>query len=193
MTETKNIPEQPFEGKDIYFSGSIGGINEVDYEFPQQLTTYMQEGGATIIDPQVAVSAKQKPKEFLAAMLGVQGLTEEEWNALTQQQRDERIYTKDISLVNQASHVVALVNGVSFGMGMELQRALDKPALGMNHTPILALVHQDNYEGLSRMVRGAAQKYPHFHVKTYTSLPDAQHEIREFLVGKTVKQSTRRQ
>lgn len=180
-SETKQTPEMPFKGIRVYFSGSIGGINETDYEFPEKLTAYMQENGAVILDPQVAISSKEKPREFLEAMLGVHGLSIEQWNTLTPQEKDARIYEKDISLVNEASHVIALLNGVSFGMGMELQRALDKPKLGMNPTPILGLVHKDNYSQLSKMVRGAAQKYPNFHLQTYRSSADAKQAVFTFL------------
>lgn len=185
--ETKQTPEQPFRGLDVYFSGSIDGVRETDYEFPERLVAYMQENGATILDPQIPISPQEKPNEFLSAMLGVQGLTREEWNKLTQEERDLRIYEKDLSGATKASHIVALVNGASYGVGMELQRVLDKPALGMSLTPILGLVHEDNYSKLSKMVRGAAQKYPHFKLQTYKSLPDAEQAVFTFLSAKTAQ------
>ncbi|HYK08924.1 MAG TPA: hypothetical protein VEW42_05485 [Candidatus Eisenbacteria bacterium] len=186
QTESTSTPEQPFRGIKLYFSGSIGGIEEADYELPEQLTGYMQEKGATILDPQVAISARRKPDEFRSAMLGVQGISSEEWDQLSPQEKDLRIYRKDMSLVDQATHVVALVNGISFGVGMELQRALDKPTLGKNLTPILGLIHTDNIDELSyRMIRGAAQKYPHFQLKTYASFEDATRAIHEFLAPPT--------
>jgi hypothetical protein len=70
---------------------------------------------------------------------------------------------------------------------MELQRALDKPALGKNVTPMLGLIHQDLFDNVSPMVRGAAQQYPHFHLRTYNSLADAQKVIHGFLADKQLQ------
>lgn len=180
--EIGQSPERPFEEKTVYFSGSIGGFGEVTSEFPEQLTAYMLGLGADILDPHVAISAKRKPDEFMASMLRSHGLSQEEWHRLSQQEKDLKIYEGDIAMVDRASHVVALVNGASFGVGMELQRALNKPALGQPLTPILGLVQKDQYDHLSLMVRGAAQKYPNFHLKTYASLTEAKQAIHEFLI-----------
>ena len=62
--ENAQIPEQPFSGRDVYFSGSVGGVTESDFEFPEQLVAYMRESGTTILDPQVAISAKKNLMSF---------------------------------------------------------------------------------------------------------------------------------
>jgi hypothetical protein len=92
----------------------------------------------------------------------------------------------DISLVDKATHVVAIVNGPSFGVGMELQRALDKPKLGLNQTPILCLVEEKLYDGLSNMIRGvSAKESPTFELKTYQNLRQAKELIYDFLMRYT--------
>lgn len=66
---------------------------------------------------------------------------------------------------------------------MELQRAIDKPPLGYKKTPILCLVHEDNLEGLSSMVRGINpdEENVDFELKTYKSLEEAKSLVFAFL------------
>ena len=79
-------------------------------------------------------------------------------------------------------HVVALVNAASTGVGMELQRALDKPLMGMNETPILCLIHQDQLQKLSFMVRGVdPEESAVFHLHEYLTLHQAKQHIFDFL------------
>jgi hypothetical protein len=78
--------------------------------------------------------------------------------------------------------VVALVNGPSHGVGMEIERALLKPERGLPLTPILCLIRADLLEKLTWMIRGIKQEG--FYLKTYTDLDSAQKIIFDFLTGK---------
>lgn len=66
---------------------------------------------------------------------------------------------------------------------MELQRALDKPKMGMNKTPILCLVHQSRLEKLSSMVRGVNEEKEDatFEIAVYEDVEGANNEITDFL------------
>ena len=55
----------------------------------------------------------------------------------------------DTEWVDEATHVVAVVNSPSHGVGMEIERALLKPERGLPFTPILCLIREDLLEKLS--------------------------------------------
>lgn len=66
---------------------------------------------------------------------------------------------------------------------MELQRALDKPKMGMNKTPIICLVHQSCLEKLSNMVKGVDREKEDvvFVVAVYKNVGEAKSKITDFL------------
>ncbi|HSX40405.1 MAG TPA: hypothetical protein VLF68_02210 [Candidatus Saccharimonadales bacterium] len=182
-TESKKTPERPFGGLKIYYSGSMAGVAELDLDFPSQLVTYMEQGGAEVLDKHVAIP--HKGDEFLAAIALTHGFTFEEWQGLAQHEKDTRIYRHDMKLIDQATHVITLLNGASHGVGMEVQEALRKPHMGLNHTPILGLVHESAGANLSPMMRGASHVYAElFQLQTYTNLESAQQAIHTFLTAK---------
>lgn len=179
--QTPDLLKYPFAGKKVYYSGSITGVEEKDLEFPEQLVGYIEKLGAQVIDPHVAISQKLKKDAFLAALVTSHGLTRKEWENLPPHEQSKRVYQHDIALVDQATHLVALLNGTSFGVAMEIQEALRKPDIGLNLTPILGLVHENFLDRLSLMIKGAAEIYPHFHLQTYQTLTEAQKAIHKFL------------
>ncbi len=172
----------PFSHVHVYYSGSISGLPEADLQFPAHLVDYMKENGAHILDPHVPLAGDKKA--FTKAISECHGLTIEEWLALKRHERDSRIYSHDIKLVDQATHIVALLNGTSFGVGMELQRAFDKPKLGLTTTPVLGLLHDDNSEKISPMITGATHIHKQFVIKHYKTLADAKKIVFEFLTMK---------
>jgi len=88
----------------------------------------------------------------------------------------------DMQWVDEATHLIAVVNSPSLGVGMEIERAIHKPERGLNETPILCLVRKDLLDGLSNMVRGvAADEAPQYKLKTYTTDDEAHSIISEFL------------
>jgi len=168
---------KPFKGLKVYYSGSIKGTPEPDPEFPLKLVQYMAQNGADVLSEHVASRNPQEMEEIRARRIGktIQELQKnpKPWFAIRRQ---------DIDWVNEATHVVALVNSPSLGVGMEVQRALDKPKLGMNETPILCLVQEDIFPKLSFMIRGiTSQESPLFQLQTYKDLEQAQQNIFNFL------------
>jgi hypothetical protein len=167
----------PFEGRIVYYSGSIKGTPEPDPEFAWKLVRYMGKNGADVLSEHVAARNQQEMDEIRTRRIGITiqefQKNPEPWFAIRHQ---------DLKWVNEASHVVALVNAPSLGVGMEIQRALDKPKLGMNETPILCLTREDLLPKLSFMIRGvSAEESSNFQIKTYQNLEQAQKHIFDFL------------
>lgn len=173
------MASQPFSGTKVYYSGSIYGVQESDIHLPEKLVHYMQENGAQVLDEHVAIP--HKGEIFHTAVALSQGFTLEEWFGIEEYQQALRIYEHDIRLVDESTHVVVLANGRSHGVGMEVQRALDKPHLGLTITPILVLVHEGFLPRLSFMLRGAAEKYEHMSICVYCSTEQAKEAMYEFL------------
>jgi hypothetical protein len=73
--ETKSTPERPFTGTKVYYSGSISGVAEANLDLPEQLVEYMQQGGADVLDPHVAIPVKLKREAFFDALVASHGLT----------------------------------------------------------------------------------------------------------------------
>ncbi len=86
----------------------------------------------------------------------------------------------DIEMIdNESTHVIALVDAPSLGVGMELERALTKHRRGLPLTPVLALVHEYNLERLSFMVQGVRE--PHFSLQAYIGFDDITVKIEDFM------------
>ena len=168
---------KPFERSKVYYSGSIKGTPEPDPEFAWKLVQYMAQNGADVLSEHVAGRNQQEMDEIRARRIGmtIQQLknNSEPWIGIRRQ---------DLEWVNEATHVVALVNAPSLGVGMEIQRAIDKPKLGMNKTPILCLVQESVLPKLSYMVRGVVpEESSLFQLQTYQNLEQAQQHIFDFL------------
>ncbi len=169
--------ERRFDGKRVYYSGSIKGAPEIEPDFAWQLVQYMIENGANVLSEHVAARNQQEMDEVKARNLGmsVQEMLKqpEPWFGVRRQ---------DLKWVEEATHVVAVVNAPSHGVGMELEHAILKPRLGLNTTPILCLVHEQLSEKLSFMVRGVSKdETPCFYVKTYKDLETAKASVSRFL------------
>lgn len=167
----QNNSERPFEGKKVYFSGSIKGIIKHEATFATQLVQFMQVRGAQVLSEHVALSNKAEMFALLSRNAGVSiAGPEGNW---------QQIRRVDMDWVDQATHLVALVDGPSHGVGMEIERALLKPERGLPLTLVLCLIHEDNLPNLSSMVRGVSE--PHFTLQTYRSLEEAQEKVNAFL------------
>src|SRR6185437_16666826 len=111
---TERVPanlERPFAGSSVYYSGSVSGVSEADLRLPEQVVEYMEQGGAYVLDPFVAIPKSLKKEEWLGALAAAHSLTVEEWQGLAASEQARRVYELDISLVDEATHVVALLNG----------------------------------------------------------------------------------
>ncbi len=163
-------PELPFEGKKVYFSVGVRG-QVTNPDLGPQLVKAMQVGGATVLDEHVVI---KDPTERLNKFLENSGLF-----PTTELERDQAYRKMDLQWVDEATHLVAVVDGPSIGVGMELERALSKPERGLNLTPILTLVHHDNLQTLSAMVKGVID--PQFKLCAYYDIADAKRSVARFL------------
>ena len=174
----------PFEGLKVYYSGSIKGAPEIDPDFAWNLVQYMVENGANVLSEHVAGRTKTEMEEIRARKMGVDVQT------LLDMPRSiyvkDVVRKKDIEWVDEATHMVALVNAPSHGVGMELQHAILKPRMGMNKTPILCLVHEELLGKMSGMITGVSEEHDHaeLYVRTYKTLQDAKETVFTFLAGR---------
>ena len=137
----------------------------------------MVAGGADVLSEHVAARSIAEMDSIRARRIGmtIQQLKEqpEPWFGIRAQ---------DIEWVEVATHVVAVVNAASHGVGMELERAILKPRLGLNYTPILCLVHDSLIDKLSFMVRGVSvEECQDYTVRVYSRLEDAKQLVSSFL------------
>lgn len=87
----------------------------------------------------------------------------------------------DMKALALADSVVAIVNSSSLGVGMEIQRALDKPRIGLNVTRILCLVRDDCLNKVSFMLRGVSRdESSSFELRTYSDIEDAKKKILDY-------------
>ena len=179
MSERLENKERPFVGMKVYFSNSIkGDLGKVE-DIGIEVVRFLSENGADVLSENVAFL---NPDEGLPIFKRRTGID------LTKvRDKDERariIRDIDISWVDKATHLVAIVNGASYGVGMELQRALDKPKMEMNKTPILCLVHKNSIDKLSSMVRGVDKdrEGSMFDLREYEDIDGAKEIIENFLL-----------
>lgn len=167
--------ENTFKGIKVYYSGSMQGVQEQDLDFPKKLVDFMQDNGAKVLSYHVALGKEEGNKLLFQQMrIDPKKVTIENLSRIIRQQ--------DIGWVDEADCVVALVNSPSLGVGMELQRAVDKEKLGMKKTPILCLVRDDLKDKLSFMVSGInADESDVFYLRAYKNLEEAQKHIFDFL------------
>jgi len=179
--EIKNsIESQPFKGLKVYYSGSIKGVPEQDPQFPWKLVKYMSERGADVLSEHVAARTPEEMESIRASRIG-----EKVKEIIGHPEPWFTVREIDVEWVDKATHVVSLVNTPSHGVGMEIERALLKPKIGLNFTPILCLIKEDFLEKLSYMVRGI--KDEGFFLKTYQNIFDAKSLVNDFLLGKLKK------
>ena len=182
-SEVTNGKEKPFSGIKVYYSGTIAGAPEIDLNFPRQLVEFMEEKGANVLSKHVAYADDREEMNRIKAEK--MGISIQELKSMTREEYVKNAVRKqDLDWVDESTHVVALVNAPSHGVGMELQEAILKPRLGLNETPILCLIHKDLYNKLSGMVTGVSpEESPKFFIRTYENINDAQEIVFEFLTG----------
>lgn len=161
----------------IYYSGSIKGVPETDKELPYQLVKFMMDNRVDVLSEHVAGRSKEEMEEIRSRRTGksIKELSNdlEPWLF---------VRSKDLEWVDEADALVALVNSASHGVGMEIQRAIDKPKMGMKETPILCLIREDLFSNLTWMIKGINNKEaPKFVLKTYKDLEEAKNHIKKFL------------
>lgn len=137
----------------------------------------MAGGGADVLSEHVAARSQQEMDEIRARKWGM-----DIKEMLAQPEPWFGIRKKDTEWVDEATHVVALVNAPSHGVGMEIERAILKPERGLKETPVLCLIDEHMVEKLSFMIRGVSgNEAPNFQLRTYSSLQEAKEIIYDFL------------
>ncbi|EKD67520.1 MAG: hypothetical protein ACD_48C00362G0003 [uncultured bacterium] len=153
----------------VYFSGSVlGKLNQ-----PQQLAivlvNHIRSKGVEVLD--VYAASRKYYDE-----------SEEIQKAKHQSEPWFTVETVDINDIDRSTHLIALVNGPSHGVGMEIQRAVDNVEMGKSRIKILCLVQERRLKEISWMIRGKQKKeYPNFSLKTYKNLEDAKKIVDSFL------------
>lgn len=159
----------------IYFSGSLQGIKHKDPEFSYKLVQHIKNKGYVVLSEHVAARNQNEQDDIFLNRTGIDRRDpsiKEPWISA---------YKIDMDWVDEADYLIAVVDGASHGVGMEIMRALLKEERGLNKTKILCLVHEDKLSTLSWMLRGVPKKYKNFRIKTYTNLDTAIISIDSFL------------
>lgn len=176
------VKEKPFFGLKVYYSGSIRGVPEPNLELPWNLVQYMIKGGANVLSEHVAARSPEEMRRIRERKLG-----ERAKEVLESSTPWVDMRKMDIEWVDQATHLIALVNGPSHGVGMEIQRALDKPRMGLNRTLILCLVREDLFNAgkLTLMIKGLEGEVG-FYLEPYVDEKNAKRIIFNFLTGRVL-------
>ena len=157
--------------KTIYFSASVSGVINIPPDFLKDLVAVMKEEGYRVLSEHI-----------------VHGMSEENFRLLSKNsgkhipQREGYefdIRTIDMQWVDQADYFVAIVDGPSHGVGMEIERALLRPERGLDVVPILCLVQRENFSKVTAMIKGV--KAPNFALSQYGDLADASQIVLNFL------------
>jgi len=174
MNPAETRSERPFDGKEIYFSNSMQGVQNQEKDFGYKIIQYLMNNGAHVLDQHVGGRDQEERDNLFLVDNGFElNRGDKPWVAVEQ---------ADVKLVDKASHIIAFVDGASHGVGAEIQRATDLFEFGVDYKVILCLVQEDRLKNLSWMVRGKeSSKYPNFHLETYKDLEEAKTKIFNFL------------
>ncbi len=173
MLKAKNTPTQPL----VYISTSIS--SGVVKNLPLIIAKTVEECNGYVNNPHVIYAGHDNQKRDLY----FEQLTKKYFNKIPPKddllKLSELVYKLDALLVDQATHLIALLDNPSFGVGMEIERALTKPQRGLHETKILGLIHKNNYAKTSKMILGAQSK--NFIIRAYETKEDVVMVVREFL------------
>lgn len=167
-----------FKGVEVYFSGSIKG-DLPNKEIGFELVRYIIENGGVVSSAHVAARTAEEMFQTFVLMSG-RGRGEDGKDS-----RDaDMAYEVDMGWVDSATHLVAVIDGPSHGVGMEIMRALLKPVRGLNKTPIICFVHKDKFDKVSWMIKGANSEFPGvIQLIPYTSTQDAINKLANILTN----------
>jgi hypothetical protein len=176
VSRKKKESKKPFKGKRVYFSGSIRGGRDHKPRLYGHLIQFMKERGADVLSEFVGAVGREERDGLFNKHAGVNpNGAEEPWVAA------RRV---DFKWVDEAEYLVAEVTSPSLGVGMEIQRAIDKEGLGFRRTKILCLCSRDllNNKALSWMILGVTPNvHSDFYLIGHTTLKEAQEAISQFL------------
>lgn len=174
--------KKPFQGKKVYFSGSIRGSNSLSPKTYSDLINFIKKKGADVLTEFVGASNKDQRANLF---FGQAGMSPDEIKKI----KNPWVLARkiDFQWVDEADYLIAEVTSPSIGVGMEIQRAKDKGDLGLNHTRILCLCRQEiiDNEKLSWMVKGITPKeHKDFYLVGYKTLLGAKRIMTRFLTNK---------
>ena len=175
----RKAKKKPFQGKKVYFSAPIRGVRENMPNLARDLVKFMKKVGADVLSEFVVANLGKTMDQAFSRKSGVSLLKSKEPWIIARQ--------IDFQWVDEADYLVAEVTSPSLGVGMEIQRAKDKEALGFNHTKILCLCRQEvmDKEKLSWMIKGVtSEEHKNFYLVGYKTLPGAKRVITRFLTDK---------
>ena len=156
----------------IYFSISIAGGEDPDLILAKDIVVMLKKSGHEVLSEHVVLSGRVQRQVFLenAASAGFD-VKNTDFSAL--------VRAVDTYWVDQAEALIAVVNRASFGVGMEIERALLKPKLGLNKTFVLTLIRRDLFEKTSKMITGIRDGS--FQLYKYSSALEAMSGVDAFL------------
>lgn len=162
----------------IYFSFPVQGVSHKDPYFGPSLVNHMKKQGYKVLSEHIVAKNQKEQDNIFFQNTGINRgeLSEEEKYKLT--------YETEMKWVDEADYFIAVVDGPSHGVGMEIMRALLKEDIGLNNTQILLLVDKKNLPTLSWTLKGVPDKYKNFQIKSYGNLKDATNTISEVLQTK---------
>lgn len=103
---------------------------------------------------------------------------------------ERKIYVRNKMIEAIEGDIIAAIFEVStpsLGTGIEIAHAYLRPRLGLPVVPVLTLYQKEYWpNNLSTMIRGISPtQVPHFSIKEYTNLEEANHIISEFLIAES--------
>ncbi len=164
--------------KKIYYSAAVQGVKHADPNFGWNLVQFMKDLGFDVISEHVAERTLQENNILFTKNTGID---------LTAVKNPMQVKQKaNLKMVDTADYMVCIIDGPSHGVGMEIMRGLLKPKIGLNTTQILCLVHEDNLDKVTIMLRGISkEEFPNFSISTYADLISAKNIVKEFLSDPT--------
>lgn len=161
--------EKPFSHCKIYFSGSIKGMQVEDPVFSWNFVQHMIDKGADVLSEHVAGRTRAEIDGIFQKRTGFdREKSKDPWNF---------VWPKEKEWLEECTHLVAIVDSPSHGVGMEIMYALERGK------PILCLIHEENLDRLSWTIRGSAVR-----IETYTSFEDAIQSVTSFLCPENLEQ-----
>ena len=77
--------------------------------------------------------------------------------------------------------MIVVLENPSHGVGMEIERALSRPARGLPEVKILGLISKGKRAALSKMISGASRVHKNFVLKTYKTTGQIESLVKDFL------------
>ena len=157
--------------KKVYFSSAITGKIAVSENFQINIINHMKQKGFKVLSEHVGL---QNDIDIFKELSKNSGRNIPQRNGF-----EKDIREVDLSWVDEADYFVGIVDGPSFGVGIEIEHAILKPARGLPQTKILCLVHENNFAKLTAMIKGIRES--NFQLSRYSDEQNAISIIDSFL------------